>query len=62
MKVLTKFSKISACVLMGLWVILGGLLMNTSQITATRWEIGIISLSQLIIALSLFFLPTAEVK
>lgn len=62
MKVLTKFSIIAWCVLIGVWVILEGLLMNTSEIAATRWKIVILSLSQLIIALSLFFLPTVEVK
>jgi|LGVF01.1.fsa_nt_gb heme/copper-type cytochrome/quinol oxidase subunit 4 len=62
MKAYTKFSQIIVCVLIGLWMIMEGLLMNTSQIAATRWEILIISLIQLIIALSLFVLPTVKVK
>lgn len=62
MKVLTKFSKIAWCVLIGLWVFLEALLMNTSEIPATRWKIIFLSLSQLIIVSSWFFLPTVEVK
>ena len=49
MKKVTTFSKIAWCVLIGLWGFLEALLVNTSEIPATRWKIIFLSLNQLII-------------